>query len=385
MSDLIIITTHAIQYQVPLFQYLAQKDKLNIEVVFLEEPAVFKPYWDIEFNREIKWDIPLVDGYRWSVVPKGNLAGRLKFFTELHAKLGKPPIMLISWGTHFHWMIWTWAITHRIPVLLTTETNRRSYLLTPKPVWRHYWLKYLIRHTHGLLYIGTRNKEFYVWMGADSSQLFPYPYSIDNDRFQAKQKEFLPTKKKDLLDLELNPQLPTFLFCGKLIPKKRPDLLLEAVHAAHLNGKVNILFVGDGILRSEIEKMASTLELKNVAFQGFLNQQEMPKAYSLGDVLCLLSDQPSETWGLVVNEAMACGCPVIVSEACGCVPDLVEDKGSGWVVKANNLDNTSRLFIEAYEKIAEWDEMGKIGQYKIKDYSFKNMAKGIQYTLEQLQ
>ncbi|MCX6053862.1 MAG: glycosyltransferase [Chloroflexi bacterium] len=381
MSELLIIATHAIQYQVPLFQYLSKECGADIHVAFLEEPATSKPYWDIDFNKEVIWDIPLVSGYHWSVVPSGNLQFRLHSFAELHRKLGKPPIMLTSWGTSFHWLVWTWAVVSKIPVFLSAETNQQSYLMTPKPILRRYWLKFLIRHTQGLLYIGTRNRDFYSWMGAEKKRFFSYPYSIDNERFYSNQKKFLATKKNDLLLLGLSPQLPTILFCGKLISKKRPDLLLKSIHNSNLNGKVNALFVGDGILRPVLEKIVIDLQLKNVAFTGFFNQMEMPKAYALGDILCLLSDQPSETWGLAVNEAQACGRPVIVSDVCGCVPDLVENKNTGWIVKSGSLSDTSQILSDAYNNSQFWSKIGLQGQSIIEGHTFQKMAIGIQTAL----
>jgi len=109
------------------------------------------------------------------------------------------------------------------------ESNRNSYGARSKPAVRHLWLKWLIRPTLGLLYIGRANKDFYLWMGAKEGRLFPCPYSIDNDRFAEAQQRFLAEKEIRLAGLNLNPRLPTFLFCGKLIPKKRPEILLEGI------------------------------------------------------------------------------------------------------------------------------------------------------------
>ena len=377
MSDLLVLTTHAIQYQTPLFQFLARHSGIDLHVAFLEPPAVDRPYWDKEFGRYVQWDIPLTDGYEWSVLPPGNINRRLSGFIRLHSDCGKPPIMLTSWSTPLHWAIWTWAIMSRVPVLIGAETNRQSYCVRSRPKWRHQWLRFLIRHTSGLLYIGQRNREFYEWMGASQERLFPYPYSIDNARFAEKARSILDQRERKLASLNLIPTLPTLLLCGKLIPKKRPDLLLEAVSAAGLAEGVNIVFVGEGQLQPQLIARSAELNLARVAFTGFLNQTAMPTAYALGDIFCLLSDTPDETWGLVVNEAMACGMPVIVSESCGCVPDLVAEKGTGWAVPPGDLEATIRTIKTAIAQRSSWSIMGEKGLAVIANHTFARMAEGI--------
>ena len=377
MSELIILTTHAIQYQAPLFQYLVKEAGINLFVVFLEPPAVDKPYWDNDFSTFIRWDIPLVEGYKWSVLPPGNLAQRLFSFFTLHARCGRPPIMLTSWSTPLHWVIWTWAILSRVPILVGAETNRESYALGRRPIWRHLWLRSLIKHTNALLYIGERNRDFYLWMGATSSRLFHYPYSIDNARFAETQKQALSQRNKRLAALGLQPDLPTLLFCGKLIPKKRPDLLLDVVYESGLTQDVNLLFVGGGRLRNQLVAKAAELNLARVALVGFLNQSEMPIAYALGDMLCLFSNTPAETWGLVVNEALACGRPVIVSDCCGCVPDLVLNKGSGWVVPPGDLAKATHIVKTAVNQFQLWSVMGEQGRLIVKRHTFAKMAEGL--------
>jgi len=385
MSGLLVITTHAIPYQTPVFQYLSQQSRIDLHVAFLEPPAVDQPYWDKQFGRYVQWDISLTDGYEWSVLPPGNTIRRLSGFIRLHAERGKPPIMLTAWSSPLHWAIWTWAILSRVPVFIGAETNRQSYCVRSRPRWRHQWFRYLIRHTAGLLYIGRRNREFYEWLGASSERLFPYPYSIDNARFAEVAQRSLDQRERKFASFKLNPMLPTLLFCGKLIPKKRPDLLLEAVSAAGLAEEVNIVFVGEGQLQPQMIARAAELNMARVAFTGFLNQSEMPTAYSLGDIFCLLSDTPDETWGLVVNEAMACGKPVIVSDSCGCVSDLVAGKGTGWVVPPGDLEATIRTIKTAMSQRPSWSSMGEIGRAVIANHTFAKMAEGISAALASVQ
>ena len=127
----------------------------------------------------------------------------------------------------------------------------------------------------------------------------------------------------------LPPEAVVFLFAGKLEDKKRPLDLLEAVARlpADLKSRVHVLVAGDGPLRGACERLAGARGWP-VSFAGFLNQSRLPDAYAAADVLVLPSDA-GETWGLVVNEAMASGRPAVVSRAAGCCADLVVENETG--------------------------------------------------------
>jgi glycosyltransferase involved in cell wall biosynthesis len=166
------------------------------------------------------------------------------------------------------------------------------------------------------------------------------------------------------------------LFCGKLIPKKRPLQLLEAYLAAGFSDRAQLLYVGEGELRGQIEKRAREAGARHVHLLGFFNQTQMPLAYVLGEVLCLISD-PGETWGLVVNEAMACGRPVIVSDTVGCGPDLVSPE-NGWVVPLDDDAALRATLIKALEARERWPAMGDRGRERVAGHNFAAMAAGVQ-------
>src|SRR5439155_13243227 len=127
------------------------------------------------------------------------------------------------------------------------------------------------------------------------------------------------------------------LFAGKFIALKRPLDFIRAVAGAPVAG----LMAGDGPLRGECEALARTLGA-NIRFTGFLNQREIAGAYSAADALVLPSDQ--ETWGMVVNEAMSCGLPCIVSDSVGCGPDLIEPSKTGFIFPTGNTGALAEIF-----------------------------------------
>jgi glycosyltransferase involved in cell wall biosynthesis len=145
---------------------------------------------------------------------------------------------------------------------------------------------------------------------------------------------------------------------------------------------MQLIYVGEGLLRTEIVQRCQTSGVKNVHLLGFFNQTQMPIAYVLGEVLCLISDS-GETWGLVVNEALACNRPVIVTETVGCAPDLVTSE-NGWIIHLDDHHQLVQTLQQVYEQRAEWDKMGMRGQEKVTRHTFSIMSDGIMEALDSI-
>jgi glycosyltransferase involved in cell wall biosynthesis len=175
-----------------------------------------------------------------------------------------------------------------------------------------------VRNAAGALPIGQRNAAFYQRYGRIPH--FLAPYSVDNERFAAMSAEARPSRSARLEALGLDPSLPTVVFSGKLIAQKRPVDLVEAIERC--DGALNLLVLGDGALRAEVEHRAAGLPVRCL---GFVNQTALPGWYACADLLALPSGR--EPWGLVVNEGMACGLVPVVSDAVGAAADLVEGVG----------------------------------------------------------
>jgi glycosyltransferase involved in cell wall biosynthesis len=174
----------------------------------------------------------------------------------------------------------------------------------------------LLRRFDGFLYVGQRNREYLLRYGVPADRLFFSPHCVDNDAFAAAAAASRAPARRRIL------------FVGKLIARKRPSDLLRAV--ARLGGHAaEVAFAGSGELEAELRQIAADASL-HAEFLGFVNQSELPAVYAAADLLVLPSDG-RETWGLVVNEAMACGLPAVVSDAVGCGPDLVEPGATGAV------------------------------------------------------
>jgi glycosyltransferase involved in cell wall biosynthesis len=267
-----------------------------------------------------------------------------------------------------------------LPTLVLTETTPGSFQATRKPAWRTALLRWLLGRCCAALYIGSRNRAFLDSMGVQPGRLFSAPYSVDNSRLWSQAAGLLADRRALCSRYGLDPDLPVYLFCGKLNHKKRPLELLEAYLAAGLQDRAQLVFVGDGALRESLRQRAEQAGARHVHLLGFFNQTQMPVAYALGEVLCLISD-PTETWGLVVNEALACARPAIVSDAVGCAPDLVTP-ANGWTTPLDNPAALAKTLRAAYERRADWPAMGREGQRLVAAHTFKAMACGVTSALE---
>ena len=172
------------------------------------------------------------------------------------------------------------------------------------------------------------------------------PYGIDNEQFAARADAAAPRRARLRRDLGVPPDAVCFLFVGKLEPKKRVldaiDAMAGAPSAAHL------LVVGHG---AEAARARVRARGRAVSFAGFVNQGALPEVYHCADCLVLPSDH-RETWGLVVNEAMACARPAVVGDRVGCEPDLVLPGETGWVFPSGDVKALAGALVRAARAIA---------------------------------
>jgi glycosyltransferase involved in cell wall biosynthesis len=223
----------------------------------------------------------------------------------------------------------------------------------------------LLRSFDGFCYVGRRNHEYLQHYGVPEKRLFFSPHCIDNEMFSSKARA------------EARPRDPSspksVLFAGKLQRIKRPgDVVRALALVGKAGGPVQAVFAGAGELEGELRREAAQSRVL-AQFLGFQNQSRMPSIYSAADVLVLPSEW--ETWGLAVNEAMACGTPAVVSDTVGCGPDLVEAGLTGLVFPVGDVD----ALAQAIHSILAVDKMtfGRHLAQKVAAYSPRRAAHGI--------
>lgn len=311
---LTVFAPHVIQYQAPLYAELAKHHDLDLHVAFFSDKGV-EPYFDTGFGRRVQWDIDLLSGYEHSFLPESLLRRLRAVFTQVR----RSSVVLVH-GHRAPWMLITTllAIVTRTPYLLRGESWAEGAATGWRRIVRNAVVRVVVGNSAAGLAIGIHNAEFYRAFGC--RDVVMAPYSVDIERFRTGAEQARGGRRGRLRALGLNPDIPTIVSAGKLTPVKRPMDLVAALPL--MQTSANLIFIGDGELAPSVSQAARG---KPVAMLGFVNQEEMPAALSLGDVFALISGV--EPWGLVVNEAMACGLLPVVSDRVGCAPDLVEGLG----------------------------------------------------------
>jgi glycosyltransferase involved in cell wall biosynthesis len=373
-----MVTTHPIQYQVPWFRALAQRPEVDLTVFYAHLPSAREQ--GTGFGVSFVWDLPLLDGYRH--VRLHNVASQPALSTfrgsdtpEIGRALeagGFDAVIVNGWHTKSGLQTLLACRRQRRPCIVRGDSNA----LKARPWYVRLLHRAWLAQYDGFLTVGRSNADFYRRGGVPQRKLFPGPHCVDNARFGSQASALAPDRGSLRAAFGIDSDACTFLFCGKLIGKKRPGDALEGLQRALRSGltRAHLLVVGDGELRAACEQRARADALP-VTFAGFLNQTEITRAYVAADALVLPSDY-GETWGLVVNEAMACARPAFVSERVGCHPDLVVSDVTGAVFPFGDVDALAASWRRAAAEPALLAEMGTRAQRHIAAYSIDALVAG---------
>ena len=337
-----ILASHPIQYQAPLFRALSRVPNLAVEVLFCCKWGLER-YTDPGFGQAIAWDIPLVEGYKHRFLsnlhPKSSPTGFFNLSNPGAAaavfRRDFDAVFIHGWAFSTNWACWAAAALKHIPVLLRGDS---SIVLDPpkgRSLRKRCLLSLLFRRVSAFLSIGSNNTEFYRSFGIPDQKIYLAPFSVDNSFFFSAADNLVAKRPEHRAEIGLLDDAPVVLFCGKLQRGKRPMDLLEAYGRIAAESNAWLVFVGDGELRAELERYTQAHHLERVRFLGFKNQTEISKAYLAADIFVLSSD--IETWGLVVNEAMCFGLPIITSDRVGSSADLVRDQYNGYVYRTGDV------------------------------------------------
>jgi glycosyltransferase involved in cell wall biosynthesis len=267
---------------------------------------------------------------------------------------------------HFH---------KKIPILFRGDSTLLAEYLGLRLIIRTIFLRWVYKFIDYALYVGTNNKLYFQRHGVKESQLKFAPHAVDNDRFYEGQNDY---EEKALLwrsELGIKKDDVVFLYAGKLEHKKDPGLLINAFKQI-FRPDIHLIILGNGPLEKELKKKYSSTA--NLHFIDFQNQSKMPVAYRLGEVLVLPSKGPIETWGLSVNEAMACSRVIIASNRCGCAVDLIKEGVNGYTFRRTDLKDLVDRMKKIYDNKERLSAMGTESLNIIKDWSFEKICMQIE-------
>jgi len=367
------VVSHPIQYAVPVFRLLAQDPQLDFHVAYCTLRGAEAAH-DPDFGRSVQWDVPLLDGYKWTHVPNQGKDG--ESFFELY----NPGLWKLIRDGHFDavlcqlgylrasfWISYFGARSRGTPFMFLTDASsmeardgRKWKLWVKKLAW-----PLLFRLFSQVLTASSAGSAMMRALRVPERKITMTLDTVDNDWWRGQAARV--NRAEARASWGLDNQEKIVLFCAKLQPWKRPLDLLCAFAAAQIP-RSTLLFVGDGPLRASIEAEARGLGIgQRIRVLGFVNQSQLPSVYRASDVLVIPSDY--EPFGLVVNEAMLCGCVVIASDRVGAVRDLIFPGRTGYVYPCGDTQALSAALSEAFADPSRLSEMGQTAGRRIEQWS----------------
>jgi glycosyltransferase involved in cell wall biosynthesis len=371
-----VLATHPIQYYSPLYRRLAAEPGVDVAVHFAHRPTPEEQ--GVGFGVAFEWDTDLLGGYEHRFL--SNVAahpGTSHFsgcdtpeIADIIRRERYDAFLLMGWHARSYWQAMLACWRTGTPVLVRSD----SQLPTDRSGWkravkRALYPRFLSRCAAALA-VGTRSEEYLRYYGA--RRVVRSPHFVDGAHFAREAAAIgrvAARARWRIPDGSL-----VCLFAGKLVPKKRPLDVVRAV--ARLEGvDARLLVAGDSEPRGAVEREAEALGVR-LHLAGFLNQTEIPAAYAAADVLALPSDE-RETWGLVVNEAMASGRPAIVSRAAGCAPDLVVEGKTGFSHPVGDVDALAAALRTLAADRGAAERLGRAAAEHVAGFSVERAAAGV--------
>jgi glycosyltransferase involved in cell wall biosynthesis len=367
---ILILTEIIAPYRIPVFNVLARRTGLDLHVIFLAETDETLRQWRV-YKDEICFSYQVLPSWRWRTGKNSFLVNR-----GLWPALNKVnPEVLICGGYAYaaSWEALVWARRHRVEFVLWSESNRHDARGGRAAVE---WLKtYFVRRCDRFVVPGKASLEYLRSLEAPAANIVTAPNAVDN-RWFAEQAENV---RSHATELRQKLKLPArfILFVGRLVPEKGIFDLLAAYAKLEsgLRSQVGLVFAGDGVSREELMQQAKLISPGAVCFPGFAQREDLAGLYALAEALVLPTH--SEPWGLVVNEAMACGLPIIVSSIAGCSDDLVEDGWNGYVVPPRDAEKLSVALDCVIRQPELTQQMRARSLERIQNYSPEACADGL--------
>jgi len=333
-GKVLIFETHPIQYRAPVYKAIHDLRPGCMEVIYASDFSV-RGYRDVAFDKNIAWDTPLLEGYPSRVLGNERGKGILEWsgltgtgVDSLIASERPRAILLCSAGYAFNWTAYLSAVIRGIPIWIRTETQDEAFRRNPvKTFLRGLAYRMIYAHVEKAFYIGELNRQHLERHGLKAERLVAAHYCVADSISSWVEDRKARERASIRLAFGLSDEDLLVAFFGKLVSKKNPELLMEALAMSQnaKKGRIVCLIVGSGELESCLRSKANSLKRDHgieTIFRGFVNQTHLPALYLASDIVVLPSRRAGETWGLVVNEALHAGCSVAISDAVGCGADF---------------------------------------------------------------
>lgn len=367
---LLILTEIISPYRIPVFNALAEDESIDLHAIFLAETDAGLRQWrvykeDISFSYEVLPSLRFRAGKHSLLLNWGLRARLIKFAPE--------SIICGGYNYFASWEALSWARRNGVDFVLWSESNSQD-------ARRHLaWVESLkscfLARCKRFVVPGKASFSYLQSLGVAPESIVMAPDAVDNDAFAARSTAVRASAD----EFRAKHRLPQrfLLFVGRLVPEKGVFDLLDAYGklAEDIRSQVALVLAGDGSSKAELEQKAIRINPGRVCFPGFIHREDLAGFYGLAEALVLPTH--SDPWGLVVNEAMACGLAVVVSSVAGCARDLVEDGWNGYVVEPRD-PHMLRSAVESLLSDSEKrQQMGLRSSARIRDYTPRACAAGL--------
>ena len=354
---------------------------MDLTVFYLSDSSI-RGGFDPGFGRNVAWDLPLLKGYksvflkresqperRWSLAIPGPV--------ELFKREKFDCVMIPGYSRPFEWQVLLTAKRLGVKVIMRGEFAPSSGKNPFKRVIRRVLLSFLYRQVDAFAVIGTQARRHLVEHGVRPERMASSPYAVDPGLFSKRNDAGKTVALRK--EMGFNSRDKVVLFSGKLIPRKRPETLIEAIGKLSAHPEIKALLLGDGKSRQSLKALADRVAPNRVRFAGFVNQTKLKDYFALADVFVLPSEY--ETWGLVVNEAMHCGLPVMASNMVGCIEDLVAPRINGYVFPVGDSTTLASNLKDIFQPPQKIKKYSRASRKRIARFTPPLAAKGIRESI----
>jgi glycosyltransferase involved in cell wall biosynthesis len=369
-ARLVILSEIIAPYRIPVFNALARHEGIDLQVIFLAETDTKLRQW-LVYKDEIRFSYQVLPSRRLRLGGHNILLNR-----GLKDSLRQAdPDAIVCGGYNYlaSWQAKSWARSHRVPFILWVEStdkdrrrrNRMVELLKTR----------FMGDCDAFIVPGKSSFEYVKSYGTADQDIFTAPNAVDVELFAQRSAAV----RRDAAMYREALRLPShfFLFVGRLVPEKGVFDLLDAYGklSAEIRAEIGLVFVGEGSARSELDRRTNDIVPGSIQYAGFAQREQLASYYALADVFVFPSH--TDPWGLVVNEAMACGLPVISTDAAGCTADLVGENWNGRIVRSGDVSQLASAMKDLARDHVLRSQMGNHSRERILRYSPEACAAGI--------
>lgn len=379
------LTSHPIQYQAPMFRRLATYPKIDLTVYFMSDLSV-QGYHDQELDVYLKWDVPLLDGYKHVFLPclgKTNEVSVWNLHPTIVTELWRnryDAILVHGYTTATAWLAFIGACLTRTPIIFRGEADLLLPRSRGKQALKGLVLARLFKRINAFLFSYGGNADYYRYYSVPEEKLFSCPCAVDNAFWQEQATNLQGAKPRLKRAIGVPSESPAILFVGKLILRKRPLGLIRAFEGISNKTGAWLVFVGDGPLKAELVQYVREHGLRRVIFLGFKNQSEIAPFYAMADIFVLSSNHdPSPK---VLNEAMNFSLPVISTNRVGTATDLVKPGENGFVYPVGDIGALRSCLSALLESSQLRQQMGRRSLEIVSEWSYEKDVEGILAALE---